>query len=642
MHSTCKSTQSQTAAFEPVSMGEETRVPGDPHVPESSTEPPDPGQQAVAVAVSSAPVPAAVIVSSQSTPAGPSLSQMNPIVAAKLRSVLPSLVFAEQGNEGVTVAPTAPTLAPGAGTNTVGATTETAAPGPDVAETSAAAAARAAAAIATRLAPAPVEQPQTARTQEEMLIDILLSSDAQQDPNTLKRQLLGILLAERRAPAPPYLAAVVNGMHAEAPAVRPEQAPHNTVVQAPVVPVSFAAPGMQVTVPTQVQPVAIPVPAPQQIVMPAPTRAAHVAVQPAQHTPTPQAAAPIVPVVPPQYAAPTVAAPQQPAAIAPLSTQLAMAAPTVPAAHRVHFKLPNPEKFSGKVGGSIMDIEVWGEDVRLFAKSMGIPIKSALGMLTTAAARTHVSNMCKTPQIKDLTDDKFLDQFIAHFTGHTKPRPVAARDKLFRGEVQQQPGQSVVEFEGIFNQVALDAHPIQELDLMFWFREGLLPEIREGCTKPTSGQREFSSLAEIVTHAMLQEDYLKETNRSLKVPKLAAMQSIHSPYHNTNRRFARTTQGDRGKRPANSEWQQVAGRKKARGEDNIVVPALPYTVVDAETDQKMEKARMQCVEEGRCTNCQQKGCRIGKCSEPRSKLGRWMDARLKKIMEYKRKKGLKK
>ena len=79
-------------------MGDETRVPGDPHVPESSTEPPDPGQQAVAVAVSSAPVPAAVIVSSQSTPAGPSLSQMNPIVAAKLRSVLPSLVFAEQGN----------------------------------------------------------------------------------------------------------------------------------------------------------------------------------------------------------------------------------------------------------------------------------------------------------------------------------------------------------------------------------------------------------------------------------------------------------------------------------------------------------------------------------------------------------------
>jgi hypothetical protein len=635
-------------------------VPGDPHVPDSSPVPPDPGQQTRTVAVTSAPVPATVVVSSQSTPAGPPLSQMNPIVAAKLRSVLPSLVFAEQGNEGVTVAPTAPTLAPGAGTNTVGASTVTAAPGSDVAETSAAAAARAAAttappaqaaAVGGNQSPvlAPVEQPQTARTQEEMLIDILLSSDAQQDPNTLKRQMLGILLAERRAPAP-YLAAVVNGTRQEAPEVRHVQAPlhasHSTAMQAPVLPVSMAAPGLhvpEVTVPTQVQPVAIPVAAPQQIVAPAPSRVAHVTAQSAQHALVPQAVAPIVPVVPQQYAAPLVPAPQQPAATVPLSMQqLAMAAPTVPAAHRVHFKLPNPEKFSGRVGGSIMDIEVWGEDVRLFAKSMGIPIKSALGMLTTGAARTHVSNMCKTPQIKDLTDDKFLDQFITHFTGHTKPRPVAARDKLFRGEVQQQPGQSVVEFEGIFNQVALDAHPIQELDLMFWFREGLLPEIREGCTKPTSGQREFSSLAEIVTHAMLQEDYLKETNRNLKVPKVAAMQSIHSSYHNTNRRFARTTQGDKGKRPANSEWQQVAAHKKARNEDNTDVPTLPYTVVDEATDRKMEKARRECVREGRCTNCQQKGCRIKDCSEPRSKLGKWMDARLKKIMEYQSKKGLKK
>jgi hypothetical protein len=319
-----------------------------------------------------------------------------------------------------------------------------------------------------------------------------------------------------------------------------------------------------------------------------------------------------------------------------------MAAPTVPAVHRMHFKLPNPEKFSGKVGGSIMDIEVWGEDVKVFAKSMGIPMKQTLGMLTTGAARTHVSNMCKTPQIKDLTDDKFLDQFVAHFTGHTKPRPVAARDKLFRGEVQQQPGQSVVEFEGLFNQIALDAHPIQELDLMFWFREGLLPEIREGCTKPTSGQREFSSLAEIVTHAMLQEDYLKETNRNIKVPKLAAIQPIHTPYHSTNRRVARTTQGDKGKRPGNSEWQQVPAHKRARGEDNTAVPTLPYTVVDEETDRQMDKARVQCVREGRCTNCQQKDCFIGKCPEPRTKLGKWMDARLQKIKAYKAKKGLKK
>jgi hypothetical protein len=56
----------------------------------------------------------------------------------------------------------------------------------------------------------------------------------------------------------------------------------------------------------------------------------------------------------------------------------------------------------------------------------------------------------------------------------------------------------------------------------------------------------------------------------------------------------------------------------------------------------MDAARVQCVREGRCTNCQQKDCFIGKCPKPRTKLGKWMDARLQKIMAYKAKKGLKK
>jgi hypothetical protein len=57
----------------------------------------------------------------------------------------------------------------------------------------------------------------------------------------------------------------------------------------------------------------------------------------------------------------------------------------------------------------------------------------------------------------------------------------------------------------------------------------------------------------------------------------------------------------------------------------------------------MEKARRECVRQGRCTNCQQKGCHIGiAASRAPSWESGWTPARLEKIMEYQSKKGMKK
>jgi hypothetical protein len=177
----------------------------------------------------------------------------------------------------------------------------------------------------------------------------------------------------------------------------------------------------------------------------------------------------------------------------------------------------------------------------------------------------------------------------------------------------------VTQFESAFHTVALDAHPIEQIDLLYWFRQGLLPEIREGCTKPSSGQREFGSLAELVTHALLQEEFLKETNPSAsKMPRIAALQAANTHKPPRVPRFKQTD--SKGKRALTSEmeWTPAASAKKPR-----------VNQVDA-ADRDMEEIREWCWKTGRCTNCMRKSCSIKTCTLPRTDLGKYMDTRWQK------------
>jgi len=575
---------------------------------------------------------------------------MNPIIAAKLRSLLQSL--SPESESAVNPAEVQDAqqpvhLTPGAGTSAAAATAvQTPAATPTQQRR-----------VSTRgKEPAPEEpepapiaaQLQQRSLQHEDIVQAVINSNASVDE---KMELLERVFArtQSRGAAGPSNAAV---SHIVPETVQLVSAPVVSVTQAAQVPVhvpAVPAPAHQVaTVPiavmqtseaphvqaSQVQAsnaaqVAAQVAAPASTaVLPAPAPA------PSVPAPAPvQQAAPVVPMVP---------GVQQRAPV-PLSVQLAMSAPSVPApaiaapmqnTPRLQFKLPAPEKFNGKIGGNIVDLEVWGDDIKLFAAAMHIPIRQAMTMLTTSTARQHVSNMGRMPECNTLSEDKFLDKFIMHFKGQSKDRAETARDKLFDNEVKQQPGQTVTEYESYFNQVALDAHDMPQRDLIRWFKHGLLPEVREGLTPP-AGQRIFRSLAELVTAAQLQEEFLKESIRNAKVPKLAAIQSIS---YSNRRSFSRTKQGDNGKR-ANSEQWQTAGankNKKARHDNNSKQSGgLTFTVYGPKIDKEMEELRQECWRTGKCTNCQQQGCSIKNCKVARTSLGEWMDAR-RKVMSKNR------
>ncbi len=566
-------------------------------------------------------------------------TQITPVVAAQLMSLLQTLA-SDPANPAAAPDAQQPAGAPGASTSAAGAAQGAAPPAaappapvnavPQQQRTSL----RGKEPVPEEPAPAPVAW--QAPTLGERMLHMFLNSEAVSSAEKLQAvEWMQNAIAGSGAAGPsnaamsPVLRMPETLQHVSVPVAPAVSAsPSAAPVRAPVV---YAAPAAPVAAPvpvavphTPVVSVAAPVASPVAVAvsaapaLPAPVRAT-TSLAPVQAPVPVQQVAPAVPVVSQQYAP------------VPLSMQLAMSAPAMPApvhnAPRLQFKLPAPEKFSGKVGGSILDVEVWGDDVKQFASSMGIPIRQALSMLTTHAARTHVSNMGKMPQCSTLPDARFLEHFVMHFKGQTKTRPEAARDKLFDGEVKQQTGQSVTEYHSIFNQVALDAHPIQELDLICWFKHGLLPEIREGL-KPPSGQRAFSSLTEVVTSALLQEDFLKETNRSVKVPKLAAIQSMPSSDY---RRFApRTKQGDK----RSHQWHEVKNQNKRRRSGDVSKHSPP-TVWGGEIDKEMDDLRYRCWQERKCTNCQQKGCRIESCKEPRTTLGRWMDARRQKAKENK-------
>ncbi len=113
-----------------------------------------------------------------------------------------------------------------------------------------------------------------------------------------------------------------------------------------------------------------------------------------------QTVVPVVPsaVVPAVPAVPVAPVPVPQSVVVPAVQASAPAAPAASPAHRLQFKLPTPEKFSGVVGGSILDLEVWGDDVKQFASSMRVSVKQALSMLTTGTARQHISNMATQQQ----------------------------------------------------------------------------------------------------------------------------------------------------------------------------------------------------------------------------------------------------
>ncbi len=342
---------------------------------------------------------------------------------------------------------------------------------------------------------------------------------------------------------------------------------------------------------------------------------------PALEAPPAQQVTPTVPA--PAAAAPATAALQ----LTPEVRQMFAHVPAVPlssaSAPQPQFKLPTPEKFDGTMGTKIIDLEVWAEDIKYFAAAMKVPMRTALGMLTVGTARQHVNNMQKTPDLQDLSDLDFLDQFVMHFKGQTKPRNVVARDKLFAGEIKQRSGQSVTEYQGMFNQVYLDAQPMLELDAMFWFRNGLLPEIKEGCAKPTTGKRDFASLKELVTHALMHEDFLKEKYQNCKVPKLAVVSRFQpsNPRFAASRHQAPKTKPLLGKRQQDADGFTPVTYKKRTLPSNNYSPSykgnpastsctLPFKVWHPEIDQEFQRRRKSYYQNQACALC-------GKRTDPR-------------------------
>lgn len=326
------------------------------------------------------------------------------------------------------------------------------------------------------------------------------------------------------------------------------------------------------------------------------------------------------------------------------------------------YKLPSPPKFNGKLSADIVDLDVWAEDVKLFSQSMRVKIQPALCLLTTGNARTHIDNMQRTAKLKQIqnpakimTDEKFLAKFIAHFKGQTKPRNVSARDKLFSGEIYQRANQSVTEYEGLFNQIVLDAQPMEDIDVMFWFRKGLQPEIREGCIKPTTGKRDFSSLKELVTQALLHEDVLRESNKTHKVPKLAAAfqprvpnprpSSYHQQAQNNRKRSATDDEGwqtVQNRRPRHGYQGKGAGYQGKKYASNQFRDfgtksdtGIPFSVWSDDDDKKYEairKARYP-AEPGQpslCARCGRQGHGFKTCNQPADPsedYARWLVAR---------------
>jgi hypothetical protein len=194
---------------------------------------------------------------------------------------------------------------------------------------------------------------------------------------------------------------------------------------------------------------------------------------------------------------------------------------------------------------------------------------------------------------------------------------------------------------------------MEQLDLMCWFREGLLPEIRTGCMKPTTGQREFASLQELLTHALLHEEFLHETSKHATAPKLAAIHTTGRHSGTYQRRTSDFHQGHSGsaKRPAESNtWHHVGGRpnkaykgtakhqqrqrqqqpQQGRRQGNQAgrhiegLGAVSAAMIDAFEQERARRRDHQ--PRGLCQNCGNMDCRIRDCPHPRTMHGLYMDA----------------
>ena len=173
-----------------------------------------------------------------------------------------------------------------------------------------------------------------------------------------------------------------------------------------------------------------------------------------------------------------------------------------PAEHIARAKMPAPPKFGGMLDSNITSIEVWVRDVQRYAHRIRTPVKEVLEVLTQGPARINVDNMLRDPSTAALSDDAFADKFVMYYMQQVQPKNIQARDKLYNGVVRMQPGSKLQTYAMEFRAVIMDAEPILPTDAIFYFKQGLLHELKVECLTDAVGQP-FTSLDALITHAFV-------------------------------------------------------------------------------------------------------------------------------------------
>lgn len=194
-------------------------------------------------------------------------------------------------------------------------------------------------------------------------------------------------------------------------------------------------------------------------------------------------------------------------------------------------KMPAPPKFGGVVDKDIVSIELWVRDVQRYAHRVRTPLKEVLTVLTQGNARVNVDNMMRDPITAALPDAAFADKFVNYYQQQVQPRQMQAKEKLFNGLVRMRAGGTLHEYVMEFRSVIMDAAPMLPMDSIFYFKKGLLPELKAECLTDAMGGQ-FTSVDAIITHAFVQEQKLlcRRTAASAVVTTDAQLNNLQGPY----------------------------------------------------------------------------------------------------------------
>jgi hypothetical protein len=195
-------------------------------------------------------------------------------------------------------------------------------------------------------------------------------------------------------------------------------------------------------------------------------------------------------------------------------------------------KMPAPPKFGGTVDKDIVSIELWVRDVQRYAHRVRTPLKEVLTVLTQGNARVNVDNMMRDPITAALPDAAFADKFVNYYQQQVQPRQMQAKEKLFNGLVRMSTGGKLHEYVMEFRSVIMDAAPMLPMDSIFYFKKGLLPELKAECLTDAMGGQ-FTSVDAIITHAFVQEQKLmcRQTAASAAITTDAQLNNLQGPYH---------------------------------------------------------------------------------------------------------------